>query len=191
MDALSAAAFGLVLAACAGLRAFLPVLAAGLGARLLDLPLPAQLQWMARPEALTVFGIATLLEILGDKIPVVDHLLDSVQTLTKPALAVLAATPFLYQLSPEHALVIAIALGAPVALGVHATKATVRAGSTVTTAGLGNPVLSLIEDVVAVVALAVGLLLPFLALALVVGLCVILARLALRLRRRQRADPAG
>jgi hypothetical protein len=191
MDALSAAAFGLVLAACAGLRAFLPVLAAGLGARLLDLPLPAQLQWMARPEALTVFGIATLLEILGDKIPVVDHLLDSVQTLTKPALAVLAATPFLYQLSPEHALVIAIALGAPVALGVHATKATVRAGSTVTTAGLGNPVLSLIEDVVAVVALAVGLLLPFLALALVVGLCVILARLALRLRRRRRADPAG
>jgi hypothetical protein len=191
MDALSAAAFGLVLAACAGLRAFLPVLAAGLGARLLDLPLPEQLQWMARPEALTVFGVATLLEILGDKIPVLDHLLDSVQTFTKPALAVLAATPFLYQLSPEHALVIAIAMGAPVALGVHATKATVRAGSTVTTAGLGNPVLSLIEDVVAVVALVVGLLLPFLALALVAGLCVVLVRMAMKLRRRRRVDPAG
>jgi hypothetical protein len=185
MDALSAAAFGLVLAACAGLRAFLPVLAAGLGARLLDLPLPHELQWLARPEALTVFAVATLLEILGDKIPVVDHLLDSVQTFTKPALAVLAATPFLYQLSPEHALVIAIAMGAPVALGVHATKATVRAGSTVTTAGLGNPVLSLLEDVVAVIALVVGLLLPFLALAMVVVLFLFLARMALRLRRRR------
>jgi hypothetical protein len=189
MDALSAAAFGLVLAACAGLRAFLPVLAAGLGARFLDLPLPDSLQWLVRPEALTVFGVATVLEILGDKIPVVDHLLDSVQTISKPALAVLAATPFLYQLSPENALVIAIALGAPVALGVHATKATVRAGSTVTTAGIGNPFLSLIEDVVAVVALVVGLLAPLLALAMVAVLCVVLVRLALRLRRLRRPRP--
>jgi hypothetical protein len=183
MDAISAAAFGLVLAACAGLRAFLPVLAAGLGARFMDLPLPHELEWLVRPEALTVFGVATVLEILGDKIPVVDHLLDSVQTLTKPALAVLAATPFLYQLSPEHALVIAIAMGAPVALGVHATKATVRAGSTVTTAGMGNPLLSLAEDVAAVVALVVGLLAPLVALAMVAVLCFLLVRLALRVRR--------
>jgi hypothetical protein len=186
MDALSAAAFGLVLAACAGLRAFLPVLAAGLGARFLDLPLPAALQWLVRPEALAVLGVATVLEILGDKVPIVDHLLDSVQTFTKPALAVLAATPFLYQLSPEHAWVIAIAMGAPVALGVHATKATVRAGSTVTTAGIGNPLLSLVEDVVAVVALVLGLLAPILALGLMIVLCVALVRLALGVRRRAR-----
>jgi hypothetical protein len=189
MDALSAAAFGLVLAACAGLRAFLPVLAAGLGARFMDLPLPAQLQWLVRPEALTLFGVATLLEILGDKIPLVDHLLDSVQTVTKPLLGVLAATPFLYQLSPQYALVIALAMGAPVALGVHATKATVRAGSTMTTAGMGNPLLSLVEDVVAVVALLVGLLAPLIALAMMAVLCVMLVRLAYRLRRRMRGPP--
>lgn len=190
MDALSAAAFGLVLAACAGLRAFLPVLAAGVGARLMHLDLPAELAWLARPEALAVFGVATLLEILGDKVPVVDHLLDSVQTLTKPALAVLAATPFLYQLSPEYALAIAIAMGAPVALGVHATKATVRAGSTATTAGVGNPLISIVEDVVAVLALIVGFLAPLIALAMVVGLCVTLVRLALRLRRGRRRSGA-
>jgi hypothetical protein len=186
MDALSAAAFGLVLAACAGLRAFLPVLAAGIGARLMDLELPGELEWLTRTEALAVFAVATLLEILGDKVPLVDHLLDSVQVLTKPALAVLAATPFLYQLAPEYALAIAIAMGAPVALGVHATKATVRAGSTATTAGLGNPLLSIVEDVVAVVALLVGFLAPLLALAMVAGLCITLVRMALRLRRGRR-----
>ena len=185
MDAISAAAFGLVLAACAGLRAFLPVLAAGVGARLMELPLPPELAWLIRPEALLVFAVATLLEILGDKVPLVDHLLDSVQTLSKPALAVLAATPFVYQLAPEHALAIAIALGAPVALGVHATKSTVRAGSTVTTGGLGNPVLSVIEDVVAAVALVVGFLAPLVALALVVVMFVMLVRMALRVRRRR------
>lgn len=182
MEAIPAALFGLVLASCAGLRAFLPVLAAGLGARFLELELPAQLEWLPRTEALAVFGVATVLEILGDKVPVVDHLLDSVQTVTKPALAVLAATPFLYQLSPEYALAIGIALGAPVALGVHTAKATVRAGSTVTTAGAGNPVLSILEDVIAVIAVVVGFLAPVLALVLMAALCFALVRLALRVR---------
>ena len=190
MDAISAALFGLLLAACAGLRAFLPVLAAGLGARLMDLPLPPQLEWLTRTEALLVFAVATLLEILGDKVPVVDHLLDSVQTLSKPALAVLAATPFVYQLAPEHALAIAIALGAPVALGVHATKATVRAGTTATTAGLGNPVVSVIEDVVATAAIVIGFLAPVLGLLLIGVLCLVLVRFALRVRRALRRPPA-
>lgn len=186
MDAFPAAVFGLVLASCAGLRAFLPVLAAGLGARFLALPLPGELEWLTRTEALAVFAVAAVLEILGDKVPLVDHLLDSVQTVSKPALAVLAATPFLYQLSPEYALAIGIALGAPVALGVHATKATVRAGSTATTAGAGNPLLSVAEDVVAVTALVLGFLAPLLALALMAALCFVLVRLALRVRRAVR-----
>ena len=154
MDAISAALFGLLLAACAGLRAFLPVLAAGLGARLMDLPLPPQLEWLTRTEALLVFAVATLLEILGDKVPVVDHLLDSVQTL------------------------------------VHATKATVRAGTTATTAGLGNPVVSVIEDVVATAAIVIGLLAPVLGLLLIGVLCLVLVRFALRVRRALRRPPA-
>ena len=73
MDALSAAALGVVLAATAGLRAFLPVFSASLAAWTTDLPLPATLAWLERPQTVLIFGVATLLEILGDKIPVVDH----------------------------------------------------------------------------------------------------------------------
>src|SRR5687768_11924127 len=79
MDALSAAAFGVVLAATAGLRAFLPVFSASLMAWMTDLPLPDNLTWLERPQTVLIFGAATLLEILGDKIPLVDHALDSVQ----------------------------------------------------------------------------------------------------------------
>ena len=191
MDALSAAAFGVVLAACAGLRAFLPLFGAGLAAHFFSLSLPGYLDWVGRPEAILLFGVATLLEILGDKIPVVDHLLDSVQVFTKPALAALAATPFIYQLAPQHAAVIAIVAGAPLALGVHATKATVRVGSTATTGGIGNPVLSVLEDVAAVIALVLAFLAPLLALLVVAAMLFILVRMALRFRARRRRSASA
>ncbi|HET7461381.1 MAG TPA: DUF4126 domain-containing protein [Longimicrobium sp.] len=187
MDALSAAAFGVVLAATAGLRAFLPVFSASLAAWMTDLPLPGSLAWLEKPQTVLIFGVATLLEILGDKIPVVDHLLDGVQVLTKPVLAVLAATPFLYQLSPEYSVAIGIVLGAPLALGVHSAKATARLGSTATTAGMGNPLLSVAEDVAAVVSIVLGFLAPLLALVLMAVTIFFIARLALRVRRRRRA----
>jgi hypothetical protein len=187
MDALSAAAFGIVLAATAGLRAFLPVFSASLAAWMTDMPLPDNLAWLEKPQTVLIFGVATLLEILGDKIPVVDHALDSIQLLTKPVLAVLAAMPFIYQLSPEYSVGIGILLGAPLALGVHSAKATARLGSTATTGGVGNPLLSVAEEVAAVASIVIGFLAPLLALVLMAVTIFFIARLALRVRRRRRA----
>jgi len=191
MDALSAAAFGVVLAATAGLRAFLPVFSASLAAWLTDLPLPDNMMWLEKPQTVLIFGVATLLEILGDKVPVVDHVLDSVQVLVKPVLAVLAATPFIHQLAPEYSVGIGILLGAPLALGVHSAKATARLGSTATTGGLGNPVLSVAEDVAAVASIIIGFLAPLLALALMAATVFFIVRLALRVRRRRRTAAPG
>jgi Domain of unknown function (DUF4126) len=185
MDALSAAAFGVVLAATAGLRAFLPVFSASLFAWMTDLPLPGNLAWLEKPQTVLIFGIATLLEILGDKIPIVDHALDGVQVLTKPVLV--ALTPFLYQLAPEQSVAIGILVGAPLALGVHSAKATARLGSTATTGGMGNPLLSVAEDVAAIAAIVLGFLAPLLALVLTAVTIFFIARLALRVSRRRRA----
>jgi hypothetical protein len=190
MDALSAAAFGIVLAACAGLRAFLPVFSASLASLVLHLPLPDALGWLARPSTLAIFGVATALEMLGDKIPVVDHALDAVQVVVKPGLAVLAAVPFAYQLSPEYSVAIGILMGVPLSLGVHTAKATARVGSTATTAGMGNPILSVLEDVAAIGAIVVAFLAPILALVLTVVMLVLLVRVARRLRRAMRGRRA-
>ena len=190
MEALSAAAFGLVLAACAGLRAFLPVFGASLAIRTLGLEVPPSLAWMGNTSTLIIFGVATVLEVLGDKVPVVDHLLDTVQTFTKPGLAVLAAIPFVHQLAPEHSVALAIVAGAPLALGVHTAKASARVGSTALTGGVANPVISLIEDVAAVVLIILGLLAPFLALLLAVVLLARLVGYARKMARRRRAAGA-
>jgi hypothetical protein len=188
MEAASAAAFGLVLAACAGLRAFLPVFGASVAIRTLGLEVPPSLAWMASTTTIIIFGVATVLEVLGDKIPVVDHLLDTVQTFTKPGLAVLAAIPFVHQLAPEHSVALAIVAGAPLALGVHTAKASARVGSTAFTGGLANPVISLIEDVAAVVLIILGLIAPILALLLAVALLWRLVSYARKMARRRAAS---
>jgi hypothetical protein len=187
MEAASAAAFGLVLAACAGLRAFLPVFGASLAIRTLALEVPPSLAWMGNTTTLVIFGVATVLEVLGDKVPVVDHLLDTVQTFTKPGLAVLAAIPFVHQLAPEHSVALAIVAGAPLAFGVHTAKASARVGSTALTGGVANPFISLIEDVAAVVLIILGILAPFLALLLAVVLLARLVGYARKMARRRRA----
>jgi hypothetical protein len=131
--------------------------------------------------------IATLVEVLGDKIPAVDHALDAVATILKPLAGLILPAALLYDLSPEGAWTLGIIAGAPLAFGVHATKAGTRAVSSATTLGVGNPLVSVVEDVLAVVLLILTLLAPIFAFALVVFLCVLAVRAWRRVRRRARS----
>jgi fumarate reductase subunit D len=66
--------------------------------------------------------------------------------------------------------VIAMVLGLLVAFGVHATKATARPLVTVATAGIGNPVVSTVEDVAAVGLTLSAILAPILLVFASIGL---------------------
>jgi hypothetical protein len=87
--------------------------------------------------------------------------------------------------------VLGIAAGAPLALGVHATKAGTRAASTATTMGTGNPVVSVVEDVFAVAILVFTVIAPFVAVALIALLVVLVVRAVSRMWKwfgRRRPD---
>lgn len=184
-----ALALGIGLAACAGLRAWLPLLLAGGLARLGLLDLGASFQFLASNKALVLFGVATVLEIAGDKIPAVDHALDALSTVARPAAgALLAASVFGHVTDTLTAVVLGVAVGAPSALVPHAAKSGLRAASTAVTAGLANPVLSVLEDVAALALFALTVLLAPLAALLVLGLAFLAWR---RWRRRAtRGAPA-
>src|SRR6266446_860807 len=100
VELLAALALGVALAACAGLRAFLPLLLAGILARAGWLELGPSFQFLASNRALVLFGVASLLEILGDKIPVIDHALDALGTPLRPAAGALLAASVLAVLVP-------------------------------------------------------------------------------------------
>jgi hypothetical protein len=176
---------GIGLAACSGLRAFLPLFMVGLAGRLGLVTLSASFTWLESWAAILVFGVAVVAEMLADKFPVVDHILDSVQTFVKPIAGALVMATVVEDWTPLHVTVFWIIVGGSAAGVVHVTKAKLRLVSSATTAGLGNPVLSASEDVGALAGTVGSIVVPpVMVVVLAVG--VLLAWIGLRRARRRR-----
>ena len=186
------ATVGVVLAACCGLRAFLPPFVFGLAVRLgvdeallgRPLELHASFEWLSSTPALVIFGVAVIAELLADKIPAVDHALDSVQTFVRPVAGMLVVAASLEGLDPLPATVIGLIVGGSVAGGVHVAKANVRAVSTVTTGGLASPILSVVEDVVVAAGAVIAVTAAVAAAAMLLLAALALFVLVRRMRRR-------
>ena len=185
---LPALALAIALAASAGLRAWLPLLLAGGLARLGVLDLGPTFGFLASNKALVLFGVATAVELVGDKVPAVDHALDVIGTPLRPAAGALLAASVLGTVSdPLTAVVLGTAVGAPSALVPHAAKTALRTVSTTLTGGLANPVLSFLEDVLSLITFVLASLVPVLVVVLMAITLVIALRL---LRRRPTEVPA-
>lgn len=137
---------GFSLAACAGLRAFLPLAVVGLAARLGWIPLTVHFEWLASTPALLVFGVAVVAEMVGDKVPWFDHVLDVAQSFVKPVAGVVVVAAVLHELGPLQRTVLALVLGAGAAGAVHLGKSGLRVASSALTGGLANPLVSAAEE---------------------------------------------
>ena len=172
-------AMGISLAACAGLRAFLPLLIVGAAGRMDVIPLSGSFEWLESTPALSVFGVAVVMELLGDKFPGVDHFLDIVQTGAKPVVGTILVASVVTELSPLQATVLGILLGGSAAGAVHLVKAQARLLSTATTAGFANPVVSTGEDIGAGLGAVAAIFIPVAALILFV-IAIVATVLAMR-----------
>jgi hypothetical protein len=187
---------GTGLAASAGLNAYIPLLTMGLLGRYTDtIDLPTGWSWLSNGWTLLILALLLAIEVVADKVPVVDHVNDVVQTVVRPTAGGLAfgagsssqtvtvSDPGSFFGSHQW---VPIAAGVIIALGVHGVKATTRPVVNTTTAGFGAPVASTIEDIGSVVMSVLAILLPVLVL---VGLVLLAfgAYWMLRRRRRKRA----
>lgn len=173
----SSVALAISLAACTGLRAWLPLLVGGALARLGVIELGPSFGFLASNAALTVFGLASVIEIAADKVPALDHALDALSTVLRPAAGSLLAASVLWKISdPLVALALGTALGAPASLVPHAAKSALRAASSTFTLGVANPVLSLAEDAATLLLVAVSVLVPLVAAAAFLAAAVFLVR---------------
>jgi uncharacterized membrane protein len=128
---LYAVLLGLSLAASTGLNTFLPLLmlAGAAHFKVLDASqvLNGSFAWIASGGALTALALAAIVEVVGDKIPAVDHLLDGFGTLARPVVGAFAAASVFTNADPAMAALAGLVIGAPTALGFHAAKAGTRA----------------------------------------------------------------
>lgn len=175
------AAFGL--SGAAGLNAWLPLFASALLDRLDVVELAAPFDQLSSTGGLVVLALLTTADFVGDKIPLVDHVLHLLGTAIAP---VSGAILFTGQTGLETDLptLAAVLLGGATAGTIHAGRSAVRPVSTATTAGVGNPVLSLTEDAGSLVLVVIAFVLPFVALLIVIALAAGFFSLRRRLRPR-------
>jgi hypothetical protein len=176
---------GVSLSACAGLRAFLPLAAISLMAQAGQITLAPGFEWLGSWQALAVFGLAAILEIMADKYPGVDHVLDAIGLVVKPLAGALLATSLITGMDPLVAATLGIITGGVAAGTLHVAKSKLRLASTALTGGLGNPVLSFVDDGASVLGTVLAFAAPVLSAVLVIGGVAMLWRALLRHRRRK------
>ncbi|MCZ2113208.1 MAG: DUF4126 domain-containing protein [Anaerolineae bacterium] len=180
------AAFGL--SGSAGLNAYIPLLLVALAARfplnnpLIKLQPPFDL--MGNWWIIGLLIILLVVEIVADKVPAVDTVNDGIQTFVRPAAGALLFAGSANVITDIHPLLALIA-GLLVAGGVHATKTAVRPAVTVTTAGVGNPVVSMLEDITAFVISLLAIIVPIIAAFLMAGFLIFVFLIVRRWRRRR------
>ena len=181
------ALLGLGLASATGLRTFLPLLMLALAAKfeMFGVRLIDQMDWLVSWPAIAALATATVAEFAGDKVPAIDHGLNAIGYVTRPVAGAIAAGSVFWNVDPAAAAIAGLIVGAPAALAINAAQTGVRVGSTATTGGLGNPLVSLFEDVLAFLTVLVAFLAPIIIPIVLVVLAVVVFRLARRIRDRK------
>ena len=135
-----------------------------------------------------VIGVALFLyviEFVADKVPYVDTVWDAIHTFIRIPAGALMAFATTKELAPSLQIV-ALLLGGSLALSTHGTKATLRAAANTSPEPVTNWTLSLVEDVLAIGAIAVAVFHPYVILVVILIFLLILAWILPKVWRRLR-----
>jgi Domain of unknown function (DUF4126) len=172
------------LSTAAGLNAYIPLLVVGLLARYTSLvQLSAPYDVLTNPWVLLGIALIALVDLIGDKVPGIDHALHLVGTVVHPVAGLILglATASGGQVDPTLAAVAGL-----LAAGVtHGTRMAARPVATATTAGTANPVISTLEDIAAVVMSLIAIFIPALAFLLIIVFAFVMYRIIRGILRRR------
>ena len=191
MDTARAALIGLALSATCGFRVFVPLLAVCIATRAEKtegesyVQLAEYFSWLASDAAFVVFLVAAIFEIAGYYLPIIDNFLDTFATPAAVVAGTLITAAFLVDMEPWLQWVLGVVAGGGTAGAVQAPPVVARAASTVTTGGLGNPVVATVETGYSFLGSLLAVVIAPLALA--VSVLLICAGVFIWIRRRRRA----
>ncbi|MAP55988.1 DUF4126 domain-containing protein [Altibacter sp.] len=185
VDILLSIFLGIGLAAAVGFRVFLPLLVMSLAAHYDVIPLNESWQWMGSLTAVITLAVATLVEVAGYYIPWLDNALDTIAI----PLAAIAGTAVMVatvtNLDPIITWTLAIIAGGGTAAAVQGNTTAIRLGSTATTGGLANSVVSTIEAGTSTVLAILSIFVPVLAFVCVLLIFFGLYKFYKKLRKKR------
>jgi hypothetical protein len=121
---------------------------------------------MGQNWCVAVLAVLCVIEIVVDKVPGADHVNDVVQTFVRPAAGAVLFASQAGTITGVHPGVW-IVIGLMFAGTVHAAKMAIRPVVNLTTAGIGAPVVSVLEDLVSTVTALVAIFAPVLVVVAV------------------------
>jgi hypothetical protein len=164
MSILFSICIGLGLSASSGFRVFLPLFMVGIASRfyLLPLNLTENMLWIGSFPALICLGTATIAEIGGYYIPVVDNFLDTIATPAALIAGTLLSASVLHT-DPFLQWTLAIIIGGGSAGLTQTGTSLLRLSSTVGTGGFANPIIATFEHILAFIGTLLSLWIPIIA----------------------------
>ena len=165
-----------------GVNLYATVAVLGLAARFQFVTLPPQYQVFNNDWVIGAALLMYAVEFVADKIPIVDHLWNVVQTLLRPVAGALLMLAAASGTSTWGRIGLAAA-GAFATLAAHFAKSTTRLTSTAATRGVAQIAMSLAEDVFAVALGALVFFVPWFAGIFLGALLVLLIADRRRVRR--------
>jgi Domain of unknown function (DUF4126) len=145
-------------------------------------------EWMGSTWFLIAMIVMAIYESGVDKIPLLDHVNDIIHTVVRPgvgALILVGTSNGVSDLGTVGPYIAGI-VGGTAAFSTHAVKSTARPVSTATTAGVANPIISMIEGFIATVMIAISFILPVIgAVLFVVATFMVFRSVRNVMRRRQ------
>jgi uncharacterized membrane protein len=188
MDASGQFALAYALTTTAGLRGFLTLFAASVAAHYHWIHPSASFAWIGSDAATVVLGVFALIELVADKVPLVDHMLHAVSFAVRPLAGAILVGSTVHTDNPGT-LYSLMALGALNSLVVHSSSASARAASTISTLGAANAPISVGEDVTAIFGIVLAFLHPYIAAilaALFVATLIVVAIVVLAMKKNRR-----
>jgi hypothetical protein len=186
-EIITALALGIGLAAATGFRVFVPLLIAGIAARLGVLPLNEHFSWLSGNTALLCFGVATVVEVAAYYIPFVDNLLDHISTPLAIGAGTLVSASVLPGDNELLKWITGFIIGGGTAAVVQGGTTALRLGSTGTTAGTGNFLVATGENIAAVITPVIAIVIPVVVALFFLWATFLVLRLILKRRKRKTA----
>lgn len=166
MDIFLSICIGIGLSAACGFRVFVPLLCLSVAAKFGHLPLTPTFAWIGTTPAIIAFSVATIAEIAAYYIPWVDNALDSIAVPLATVAGVIATASVLTDIDPFWRWTLAVIAGGGIATSTQLATTKARVASSVTTAGIANPVLATAESVSSTLLSVLAVVWPIVAFVL-------------------------
>ncbi|MFT3948064.1 MAG: DUF4126 domain-containing protein [Agriterribacter sp.] len=185
MDVFISICIGIGLAAGSGFRIFIPLLAANIAALTGFHQFGNGFEWLNGWTAFYILLTASIVEIAAYYIPWLDNVLDHIAMPVAVAAGTLLSASFISaDWEPALKWGLALLAGGGTAGVIHNGMGLLRLGSTATTGGLGNPVVTTAENSAAVGFSVMALFVPIIVMIIVLLLVLFMLQRMIKVKRR-------